>query len=467
MDWEPVNIVGGDYSDDALPWTAQATVNYLIVPAEREGTMSPAKLRGAPGLVRFAESQAKPVRGAYNAEGLFLIVVGRTLYRVNKNGTTTAIGTIPGVGRVSIAHNKHGAGNEIAIANGQSGYVYDTTVGALSQITDEGFPGSPVFEFVAGYMAGVDPFGRFWFISELGQARQYNTLDRNDAESEPDKILTLIRVGEEILVFGERTGEFFRNTGQATGTWQRVNGVSMSIGCASRFSLARLDNSIFWLGNDGKFYRLEGNTPVRISTAAQEKSISGLDWSKVFCTTFEDQGHAVVYFTFPDGYTWGYDALSRDWHRRESHGLKRWRVNTLTKWAGAWYAGDFSNGRLYRLDWDELHEDGQPLVSRRRGGVTYAGGNVIGFGAVRLEFDVGRIPVGVTDHFCSLRYSDDGGHNWSKSRVLSLGRTGQFRRKVIARRLGRSAHRIWEVEVSSPGRRDLLAAAWNTEATAA
>lgn len=460
MTWKPVEIVGGAYADDTRPWTCQDTVNWLPLRAERPGTRSEWILRSPPGFTQYATTQNKPVRGAHDAEGLFLVVAGRTLYRVNTNGTTTSIGTIPGVGRVSIAHNQIENGNEIVIVNGQSGYVWNTVANALTQITDEGFPGSPVVDFIDGYIVGVDPFGRFWFISDLTQATQYNTLDRTDAESQPDKLVTVIVIGDLVLALGERTGEFFQNTGNTTGTFQRLQGVSMNVGCASAHARARLDNSVYWLGSDGNIYRLQGSSPERISTSAIEQAIAGLNWANAFAQTFEDRGHKLFVLTFPDGHTWQYDVLSQEWTRRESHGLKRSRLNTLTKWRRRWYGGDFSNGKLYLLDWDEMTEDGAPMVSRRRTAVSHADGNPIVVDGLKLVFDVGRIDVGLTDHACSVRYSDDGGHNWSYAAIESIGAAGQYRQTVDIRQLGMAEQRVWEVEVSSPGKRDLIAASW-------
>lgn len=465
MKWSPLQIVGGAYSDDTLPWTSQDTVNWLPLKAERPGARSEYILRSVPGFTQFAISQNKPVRGAHNAEGLFLIVVGSTLYRVNPNGTTTSIGTIPGVTRVSFTHNQIENGNEVAIFNGQSGYVYNTVTSTLAQITDPGFPGSPIADFIDGYIVGVDPFGRFWFISDLTQATQYNTLDRTDAESQPDKIVTALVLGDLVLVWGERTGEFFQNTGAATGTFQRVPGVTMDIGCASAHARARLDNTAYWLGSDGNVYRLSGNSPERISTAAIEQAIAGLNWANAFAQTFEDRGHKLFVLTFPDGHTWQFDVLSQEWTRRESHGFKRWRLNTLTKWRGRWYGGDFSNGKIYLLDWDVMTEDGQPIVARRRTAVTHADGNPIIVDGLKLIFDVGRVDVGVTDHFCSVSYSDDGGHNWSQPAVESIGAAGVYRQTVEILQLGMAdEQRVFDISVSSPGKRDLVSASMYAQA---
>lgn len=462
--WEPLPIIGGAYSDDALPWSAQDTVNYILVPAEREGTRSPAKLVGVPGMVEYADlGTGLPVRGTHDVEGLLLAVSGRTLFRVDTDGTPHEIGAIPGTGRVVMAHNQVPNGHEVGIANGLSGYVYSTVTGTLVQITDPGFPGFRVVDFCDGYLAGVEPAGRYWFHSDLRKATEYNTLDRQDAEAAPDNIKTLIVSHREVLVLGERSGQFFRNTGAATGTFQNANGTEMEVGAASPYAVARLDNSVYWLGHDGIVYRLAGNQPQRVSTGPVEQSIAECDIGRAFAFTYEDRGHKVFYLTFPDGPTWGFDVWSGEFHRRESYGLRRWRLNTLTRSRGAWIGGDYANGKLYRLDWHAFDEAGAPLVSRRRTAVMHAAGNTIGVMGLRLAFDVGRANVGIDDHFCSIRYSDDGGHNFTDARLASLGAAGEYRTDVTEHRLGCTEQRIWEIEVSSPAKRDLLAASVKLE----
>ena len=460
MSWQPVPVVGGSYADDTLPFSCQDTVNWLPVRAERADARAPWILRSVPGLTQFALPQAAPVRGSHDAEGKFFNVVGNKLYRVNLNGTSTEIGTLPGVGRVSIAHNQITGGNEVVFANGDAAYLYNAATNTYGKITDAGFPGARVVGFVDGYIVFVEPGGRFWGWSDLAAGGSYNTLDRSEAESQPDKIVTLVVSHREVLVLGERTGEFFRNTGAATGTFQRIDGTEMEVGCASAYAVGRLDNSTFWLGNDGIVYRLNGYQPVRVSTGPIEQAIKKLDFAKAFATVWEDSTHKVFYLTFQDGQTFGFDVSSGEWTRRQSYGLERWRLNTLTKWNGAWYGGDYSNGKIYRLDWENMTEDGQPLVSRRRTGIAHADGNPITVDALRLEMDVGRSGVANDDHYVSLRYSDDGGHNWTSARRRSIGGAGKFRRRIIFRRLGQAETRVWEIEVSSPAQRDLIGGEW-------
>lgn len=392
--WQPLQFVGGAYRDDSRPWSAQDCVNYLPVRAEMPGTRSMQKLVGVPGLNPFtAGMQAAPVRGLHDVEGLLLAVTGGTLYRIRPNGIAIPIGAIPGVGRVSMAHNQIANGFEVMIATGQSGYVYNTATDMLAQVTDEGFPGMLSADYVDGYIAGVDPQGRFWFHSELRQATQYNTLDRYDAESAPDRLLSLVVSHREVLVLGTRTGQFYRNTGAATGTFQNANGMEIDVGVANPYCAARMDNTVYWLGNDGLVYRLEGHSPVIVSTGPISDAMARLDLSRAYAMVWEDRKHKVFYLTFPDGQTWGYDAWSQEWHRRQSYGMERWRVSALCQSNGVWYAGDYTNGRLYRLDWDLQAEADDPLVRRRVTGAIHADQNEVLVNGVELVLDTGKPTV--------------------------------------------------------------------------
>ena len=59
--------------------------------------------------------------------------------------------------------------------------------------------------------------------------------------------------------------------------------------------------------------------------------------------------------------------------------------------------------------------------------------------------------------FFQLRYSDDA-ENYSNWRDLPSGDTGSFLHPLVARRLGMTRHRVWEVMDTSDTAQDVLAA---------
>ncbi|MCH7233546.1 packaged DNA stabilization protein gp10 [Xylella fastidiosa subsp. multiplex] len=388
--WRDAPIIGGAYSDETLPWSVQDTVNWIPVKAERSGGRSSAMLRCAPGARIFCvpdPAPPAPVRGLHDVEGTLFAVVGNTLWQITAAGTAIHRGNIPGSGRVVMAHHQITGGNKLAIANGVSGYVYNTaTETAATQISDAAFPGFKACDYVDNYIVGVEPAGRFWFHSDLADATRYNTLDRYEAESAPDAIIGLMVIHREVLILGARTGEFFINTGAVTGTFQRHSGTEMQIGCASHSTVQRLANTAVWLGHDGSVYRLDGYQPVRVSTQPLEQAIARCNHAEAFAFTFEDRGHQIYYLSFPDGMTWGYDAATAEWHRRESFGMRRWRMSCCIRHNTQWIAGDFTNGTLYILDW-LMPWEGDHIIERRRvSGVFHGNQNRLNVNALELVF---------------------------------------------------------------------------------
>lgn len=69
------------------------------------------------------------------------------------------------------------------------------------------------------------------------------------------------------------------------------------------------------------------------------------------------------------------------------------------------------------------------------------------------------------DHFVRVRYSKDGGRNWSNWKERSLGQLGHYQQRVKLMRLGRGRQWVFEIEVSSPRKSDLLGAVVTMEPT--
>lgn len=391
---QPVDLIGGYYADDTLPWSCQDTVNWLPVMAEVAGTRTPKYLKTPPGLRPYQQIGTGPIRGMHDLEGGRFVVSGRYLFRISNAGVGIPIGVIPGVGRVSMTHNQFETGYQLLVENGQGGggYVYTSSTDTFAKITDEGYPGSISSDYLDSYLLGVEPQGRYWFHSNLANATDYNTLDRYESEAAPDRIVGLIVSAQEVVVFGQRTTEFFYNTGQNTGTFQNKK-CGFDRGCASRHTIKNLDNSPIWLGDDGVVYRLDAYSPVPISTRPIEKALAGQNWSEAFAHTWEDRGFKIYYLTLPDGRTWGYDVVTRLWTRRESPGLRRWRLMDTIRWGGKWYGGDFQDGRIWELDWDYHLEGDQEFISERTSPVLHDNQSSIVIPSAELVFDTGQGPM--------------------------------------------------------------------------
>lgn len=401
---QPIDLVGGFYTDESLPWSVQDTVNYLPVAAEVGGTRTPTKLVDAPGLRPFVAigntdgdpTAGAPIRGLHDVEGRLFVVSGQMLYEIGQSGIAIPRGMIPGVGRVSMAHNQRGHGHELLVVNGSGGYVYNTATDNFTIVTDPGYPGAGVADFLDGYLMQVEPFGRFLFHSDLADALEYNTLDRFEAETQPDRVVGMIVNHQEVWAFGDRTIDVFGNVGTAQGTFQN-KGVSISRGCIAKWSPAIIDNGVAWLGDDRVVYHARGYDPVRISTSAIEVELSECslaDIRNAFSFVWADRGHSVFYLTVPNGRTFGYDFSTGLWHRRASWHPERdisgrWCLADLVRHNGRWIGGDFRDGRLYQLDWDYMLEGCEPLIRERVSPVAHVDGRRFTLESVELLYDTG------------------------------------------------------------------------------
>lgn len=65
----------------------------------------------------------------------------------------------------------------------------------------------------------------------------------------------------------------------------------------------------------------------------------------------------------------------------------------------------------------------------------------------------------------NLRYSADGGHNWSDWRILDMGEVGDFVKPLEERRFGIGEEWMFEIQVDGNVRCDLLAVSWQAEVT--
>ena len=457
MNLQPVPIVGGCYADDTRPYSSQDCVNWIPERAEVAGGRSDGILRSAPGASSFSTGGSL-VRALRNVEGALYAVIDTDLVAISTTGARTVLGTVPGTTRCSMTHNQITNGNEIVVVNGSQGFVYNSATNLFEQITDDAFEGSIITAYLNQYILHVESGRRYWFHSDLADAKQYISLDRYEGESNPDRMVSLLVDHQEVWVFNERSIDLFVNSVSESAAFERASGTSIEIGCASTFSPAKCDNSVFWLGNDGIFYRANGYSPMRISTHAIESAINDLDWSQCHSMVWEDRGHKVVYWSFPDGNTWGYDVATQTWHRRKSYGFENWRMNHCVYWNGQWITGDAYSGNLYTLDWNTHTEASLPIERIRVTGVTHSNQNRFRVDGVEAVVSVGEAAQADTDFTLELCWSDDGGYTYGNWQGRSLGAVGAYYTRLLWRRLGMARHRTWKIRCTSPVKCDLIAA---------
>ena len=461
-------ILGSAYVARSVNAADNRMVNLFpeVVP---EGGKEPAFLQRAPGLNFLQSIGTGPIRGlwAHQTNGTdFYVASGNEFYKVDGlTATPTLLGLITGTGPVSIADN----GTQIFIACNPDGFIYNEVTDTFAQITDPDFPGAVTVAYLDGYFVFNEPNSQKIWVTALLEGTQIEPLDFASAEGSPDGVVAVFTDHRELWVFGTDTTEVWYNAGQVDFPLTRIQGAFNELGCAAPYSVAKMDNQIYWLGQDargqGIVYRAAGYIGQRISTHAIEWQIQQYgDMSDATGYTYQQDGHSFYVLNFPSANTtWVFDVATGAWHERayfDDGQFSRHRADNMCNFGGNIVVGDYQNGNIYTFDLDVYADNGQPQKWLRTWRALPTGQNNLTRSiqhSLQLDCETG---VGLNsgqgdDPQVMLRWSDDGGHTWSNEHWKSMGRIGRSGFRTIWRRLGATMKirdRVYEVSGTDPVR---------------
>lgn len=500
-------ILGSAYVARSVNAADSRMVNLFpeVIP---EGGHTPAFLNRAPGLKLEVAVGTGPVRGLWTFGGYAYVASGNTLYKLDSTYNITALGTLANDGPVSMADD----GTHLFVACNGPSFVYNATTDAFGQITDPDFPGALTVSYLGGYFVFIEPDSQRVWVTSLLDPTSIDPLDFASAEGSPDGLVSSITDHSEVWLFGTNSVEVWYNSGAADFPLQRIQGAYNEIGCAATYSVAKLDNGLFWLGADargrGIVYRANGYTGTRISTHAVEWQIQQYgDISDAIAYTYQQDGHAFYVLTFPTaGATWVYDVATQAWHERASFtngDFGRHRSNCQMVFNNEIIVGDYQNGNLYSFDL-EVYADHNRVQKWLRSwralptgtnnlnrtaqhslqldcesgvglpGVTEVPGHIylspLTIGELGIEDEI--IIVNSIDQYVEpqvmLRWSDDGGHTWSNEHWQTMGARGAYGTRVFWRRLGMTTKlrdRVYEISGTDPVKIAIMGAELHMSAT--
>lgn len=449
------------YQARSLPLSAQRLVN-LYLEAAPPDAKSPLVLYGTPGLTLFSTCGAGPIRSIHDFDGTLAVVSGQNLYTISSGGTATDRGSVGANGDVFMSDN----GSQLGIVTGTGTTDFWIWNGAtLAQIADADFPGASNIGFVDGYTIVTKPASNRFYISSLNDMTAWDALDYASAEGQPDNLVGCFVDHREVWLFGERTTEVWYNSGSGTPPFDRISGAYAERGCIAIGSVAKADNSVFWLGDDKIVYRAAGYTPQRVSTHAIEYAIAGYASPQTArAWTYSQEGHTFYVLTFDEA-TWVFDAATQRWHQRDSrdsqgYDIGRWRADCGTRCYNKEFVGDYVNGNIYELDLDVYTENTIGIKRIATSAPIHGEGRFVSMPRLEIEVESG---AGLTtgqgsDPQAMLRFSDDGGRTWSNELWRSMGEIGEYHRRAVWNRLGRFRERILEVTISDPIKVAIIAA---------
>jgi hypothetical protein len=365
------------YESNSAPLNASRAVNMFAEQQVQDAkSKAPVAVYMHPGTAPFAQCGGGPIVNFTTMGGFVYAITTDSLYRIDDQGVATYLG------RTSVSSNGCGVDNNgetICWCDGFSGWVYNASIG-VQQITDVNWFPSYTCTYFDTYFVFVHKGTQQFYISPA----QWNGTDAlNGAmfaskEATSDLTVAIANSHQQLFICGEKRIEVWYDAGNAAPAFpfQRSYGALIQRGLMAPYTLVLEDNTLFFLGDDMVFYRLNGFVPERQSNHAIEskwQKYTGTFFARAFSYTVF--GHKMIALTFPEAHaTWVLDLSTKRWHERESwlqdnadSSIGRWRVNCVLNNSSsienypALLLGDSQSGRVDQLNLDVFTEFGSTM----------------------------------------------------------------------------------------------------------
>lgn len=325
------------------------------------GASTPVLVTRTPGVRPWAVVGTGPIKAMYadvdytdRSVKLLYVVSGNELYSVTTLGVPTLIGQIGSIpDNVDMASNTVG----LCVVNEPRAFTYDGAT--FGEITDDDFVtrGAGDVEFLDNHLLFREPDSGRFFGADTGSLTSFDALQFAIADTHPDDLVGLTSDHRQLVCFGEKVSEIYENTGVSGFPFEKnINGTIES-GCKSGKTVARQDTMVFWLADDLTVRRLEGATPVRISTHSVEQFIRSATLSSAFAFTYEQEGHFFYALSFNEG-TKVFDITTSEWADRQSYGNSNWRFSCAEQFNNLDLVGSMDTNQIGYLDPEYHYEFG-------------------------------------------------------------------------------------------------------------
>ena len=427
-----IPILNGIYTDNGPDIRTSYPVN--LVPVPKKSGISNGFLRPGDGLVANGTGPGID-RGGINWNGVCYRVMGTKLVTVASNGAVTVLGDVGGPVNTLVTMDY--SFDRLAIASGGRLYYWN---GALTQVTDPDLGVVLDVVWVDGYFMTTD--GTSLVVTELTDPTQVNPLKYGSSEVDPDPVVALLKLRNEVYALNRNTIEVFDNVGGDFFPFQRIDGAQIQKGVIGTFSCCVYLETVAFLGsgrNEQPGIYIGANAQAqKIST--QEIDMLLLNYTEAQLATVKlearnDKNHQHLYVHLPDR-TIVYDAAASEalgeqvWFTLTTStiGFSQYRARNLVWAYDKWLVGDPQSSTIGYLVQDVGSHWGQIVRWEFGTLIAYNEGNGAIFNELELVALTGRVELGV-DPIISTSYSVDG-LAWSQDRPIRVGTTGSTKKRL-------------------------------------
>lgn len=292
-----IPILNGIFADSSPNLRTSYPVN--LVPTPKESGISNGYLRPADGIIEQATGPGID-RGGINWRGICYRVMGTKLVQITNTGSVIVLGDVGGTADSLVTFDY--SFDRLAIASGNELYYWD---GSLTKVTDPDLGKVVDVVWVDGYFMTTD--GTSLIVTDLNDPFSVNPLRYGSSEVDPDPVVALLKLRDEVFALNRNTIEVFDNVGGDFFPFQRIDGAQIQKGCVGTFACAvfmetvaflgsgRNEAPSIYLGANGQANKISSQEVDEIMLLYTEEQLAG-----VLVEARNDRSHQHLYVHLPD-----------------------------------------------------------------------------------------------------------------------------------------------------------------------
>lgn len=427
-----VPVISGIYADTKADFRTSYPVN--LVPVPKDTGISQGYLRTAEGIEQFNTGPLSGLdRGGIVWNGVLYRVFGSSLIRVHSSGSVDILGNIGAGSQCSFDYSF----DRLAIASSNRLYYWKDR---LTGVTDPDLGSVIDMIWIDGYFATTD--GEYIVVTELNDPTAVNPLKYGSSESDPDPIVGLLKVRNELIALNRYSIEFFDNTGGENFPFQRIEGALIPKGCVGTHAKCKIAQTFAFVGSGRNepcsVYIGGSGTAQKVATREIEillNRFSESELSKIIVEAREYDLHQHLYIHLPD-MTLVYDIAGTAatgqpvWFilRSGVDGKQAYRAFNFTFAYNNWICGDKLAAQLGRLTNDTFAQYGDPTFWQFNTGLLYNNSKAAQVHSLELVA-TSRSDLGEKSSIY-MSYTKDG-VNWSQEHLCAQGQRGEYSKRIV------------------------------------
>jgi len=392
------------------------------------GAPSKVIIKRSPGLLRKLENTAHVhTRGFLDASGLLLWFLDDRVYSVSSAYVLTDVGALAGTLPVTVARNNALTPQYVAVTENGCFNIFSGS--PPTSFVDPDLPGSPTSVCdMDGYFVWTFADGRV-FASDLNSV----AVDALSFTTEQGLVARrAVRYAGRLFIFGDKWTGVYKDAGTIPFPFARE--VTIPRGIVGTHAVAGWEigwaNNLLWVGDDYIVYKLDGYTPVPVSTNDVSRDIynavkagkSGL----IECYVYMYEKNAFWVVTCHQSWTWEYNLTTGEWNERKSYGRPNWKGHRSIRIYERWLTGDELTGELFEVSGTYFLDGLDPLIWHVESGVVsgFPQRTVIPRAAFNITTGVGDYST-EGDPKIEISWSLNGGQSYGDPLIRRLGGPGE------------------------------------------